>query len=253
MKPYYQHAGITIYHGDCREVLPMLREDQQPDMVVTDPPYGMSFQSNYRAEKHAPIVGDGALDVGMIHRIITHASVAAYVFCRWDNLGDMPPPKSVLAWIKNNWSMGDLQHEHGRQWEAVCFYPGPMHAFRDRIPDVLYGDRTGNELHPTQKPTSILKRIMRATVGSSVLDPYCGSGSTLVAAKGLGIAGIGIEIEERYCEVAARRLSQEILPFTELMGTAMRDADEYVEQRLIEAERSGPETAPVNEELDFAG
>ena len=234
MKPYYEHAGITIYHGDCRELLPMLREDEQPDLVIADPPYGMAFQSNYRAEKHGPIVGDGRLDIETIYKAITCASVAAYVFCRWDNLRDMPPPTSVLAWVKNNWSMGDLLHEHGRQWEAICFYPGPMHVFRFRLPDVVHGDRTGNDLHPTQKPTSVISQLIACSVASSVLDPFMGSGTTLVAAKRAGLTAIGIEIEERYCEIAAKRLSQEVLPFSDLMGTAMRDADEAAEQYLID-------------------
>lgn len=210
LKPYYEEPGITIYHGDCRDILPSL---PKVDLVLTDPPYGMNFQSNYRAIKHLKIVGDDQLDTALISLIINHAERASYVFCRWDNLKDMPPPKSVMAWIKNNWSMGDLIHEHGRQWEAICFYPGLTHEFIKRIPDVINADRTGNFDHPTEKPSGLLRVILEANVGDIVLDPFMGSGTTLRAAKDLGRKAIGIEIEEKYCEIAVRRLRQEVLPF----------------------------------------
>ncbi len=108
-------GNATLYRGDCLEILPTLGK---VDLVVIDPPYGMSFVSNYRLVKHAPISGDDALPLEAIELSIAHASCAAYVFCRWDNIAVMPKPKSVIAWVKNNWSMGDLQHEHGRQWEV---------------------------------------------------------------------------------------------------------------------------------------
>lgn len=90
MKPYYKENGITIYHGDCRDILPTL---PKVDLVLTDPPYGMNFQSNHRAIKHLKIIGDEALDVILIRNIISFAERASYIFCRWDNLKDMPPPK----------------------------------------------------------------------------------------------------------------------------------------------------------------
>ncbi len=205
MIPYYEENGITIYHGDCREILPTL---PKVDLVLTDPPYGIEYQSNHRAVKHRPIVGDASLPVDMIEALIEKASAASYFFCRWDQIAIMPPPKSVLAWVKNNWSMGDLKHEHGRQWEACCFYPGPKHEFISRIPDVIMQDRTDNNLHPTQKPTSLLSKIIKANRGEVVFDPYMGSGSTMIAARNCGRTFIGVEIDERYCEVAVKRLAQ---------------------------------------------
>lgn len=170
-----------------------------------------NHQSNHRGIKHAPIVGDGELPRDAINTAIAKATNAAYVFCRWDNLQEMPKPKSVLAWVKNNWSMGDLNHEHGRQWEAICFYPSSGHEFISRIPDVVTANRTGNPDHPTQKPESLITKLIAANVGDTVLDPFMGSGTTLRAAKDLGRKAIGIEIEEKYCEIAAERLSQEVL------------------------------------------
>ena len=207
---YYEESGIQIHWGDCREILPTL---PKCDLLLTDPPYGMSFRSCYRIVKHDAIAGDAYLPLDLIERAIAHSVRAAYVFCRWDNLVEMPKPRSVLAWVKNNWSMGDLKHEHGRQWEACCFYPKDDHEFIKRIPDVIFDDRTGNDFHPTQKPENLLRIIIAANVGNTILDPFMGSGTTLVAAKNLGRKAIGIEIEERYCEIAANRLRQGVLSF----------------------------------------
>lgn len=207
MKPYYEHAGITIYHGDCREVIP----GASADLVICDPPYGMNFRSCHRIIRHDAIAGDSFLPLDLIEMAIACATRAAYIFCRWDNLIDMPKPQSCIAWVKNNWSMGDLLHEHGRQWEACCFYPKAQHEFIKRIPDVIHEARTGNELHPTQKPENLMRVLIQANVGDAVLDPFMGSGTTLVAAKVLGRRAIGIELEERYCEIAAKRLAQEVL------------------------------------------
>ena len=208
--PYYQEDGITIYNADCRDILPHL---EPVDLVLTDPPYGMSFQSNRRINKHEKICGDDELPLDLIKHAIKKAMCASYVFCRWDNLGSMPQPKSVLCWIKNSWSMGDLKHEHGRQWEALCFYPGPSHEFTKRTSDVLFAKRTGNILHPTEKPVGVLRQIIESNKCHAILDPFMGSGTTLVAAKQLGRKAIGIEIEEKYCEIAVRRLAQGVFKF----------------------------------------
>jgi len=207
-KPYYKDDFVTIYHGDCREIVPHLGKF---DLLLTDPPYGMGFQSNRRSIKHDRIYGDEALPVEFLTQAISLAHRAAYIFCRWENIQELPKPKSVLAWVKNNWSMGDLKHEHGRQWEACCFYANSGHEFLRRIPDVVFADRTGNELHPTQKPESLLSQIIAANVGDTILDPFAGSGTTGRAAKDLGRKCTLIEREERYCEIAAKRMRQEVL------------------------------------------
>ena len=205
---YYQDESVVIYHGDCRDILPSL---PKVDLVLTDPPYGIEFRSNHRIIRHDPLYGDTEFPLALIAQLAVLPTHAAYVFCRWNNLTTMPSPRSVIVWVKNNWSMGDLKHEHARQWEAICFYPGPQHQFIARIPDVIFADRTGNDLHPTQKPLSLCKKILGANVGQVVLDPFMGSGTTLRAAKDLGRKAIGIEIDERYCEIAARRMSQLVL------------------------------------------
>lgn len=208
MKPYYQDNYCTIYHGDSREILPQL---PVVDLVLTDPPYGMKFRSNHRAEKHLPIHGDDFLPLDLIELCIMKATRAAYICCRWTNLKELPGPTSVICWVKNNWGMGDLLHEHARQWEAICFYCKEKHQFIKRPSDVIFADRTGNYYHPTEKPIEIWQQLLEANVGDLVLDPFMGSGTTLVAAKNLGRKAIGIEIEEKYCEVAVKRLRQEVL------------------------------------------
>lgn len=210
MKSYYEDNYCTIYHGDCHEILHQLKN---VDLVLTDPPYGMDYQSNNRFNKHEKIFGDSAFPIDLILSIIDKADRAAYIFCRWDNLVSMPKPKSVLVWVKNNWTAGDLKHEHGRQWEACCFYPKNDHEFIKRISDVIICDRTLNNLHPTEKPEQLMSRIISSNVCESILDPFMGSGTVLRAAKDLGKKCIGIEIDEKYCEIAAKRMSQEVLNF----------------------------------------
>lgn len=107
--------------------------------------------------------------------------------------------------------MGDLEHEHGRQWEAIAFYPQEEHKFIKRIPDVVHAQRTGNNFHPTEKPLELLRILIAANEGDTILDPFAGSGTTGVAAKQLKRNFTLIEISEKYCEIARNRLSQEML------------------------------------------
>lgn len=208
MKPYYSEAGITIYNADCQQAIEYLGDF---DLLVTDPPYGMSYQSNMRLVKHRPIHGDSAFPSGVIRKYLGLAKAAGYVFCRWDNLGQVPPFRSLVVWDKGNNGMGDLAHEHARRWEAICFYPKEGHEFIRRPPDVVSVPRTDNAMHPTQKPVELLEWIIGHNQGDVIVDPYMGSGTTLLAAKNLGRRACGVEIDEEYCEIAARRLSQGVL------------------------------------------
>jgi len=196
-----------IYNMDCLEGLKQM-EDNSVDLVITDPPYGMSFQSNYRKEKHLEIIGDDKLPIEIINECFRVAKKAVYIFCRWDNLYELPKPKSIISWVKNNWSMGDLEHEHGRQWEAICFYPQEEHEFIKRIPDVIHCNRTGNDLHPTQKPVKLIRELIKANKGQLILDPFIGSGTTALACKQLNRDYIGFELEKKYFDIANDRLKQ---------------------------------------------
>lgn len=111
-------------------------------------------------------------------------------------------------WVKNNWSMGDLKHEHGRQWEGCCFYPKEQHEFIKRIPDVITIKRTGNKLHPTEKPSCLIKTIIDSNYGNLILDPFMGSGTTAIACWDCKRDFIGFEIDKEYYDNAVLRLER---------------------------------------------
>jgi len=212
MKPYYEHSGITIYHGDCRDIVPILGFS---GLVLTDPPYGIAHPTNYKAR------GRGKL-----------AACRDYVPFHDDN---KPFDPSWLLTIGDariiwggNWFADKLPNSGGwLVWDkerpddldqATCelawtdcvrgvrrlrlLWNGMMRATKETLS------------HPTQKPERLMGWCMClkwTREFTSVLDPYMGSGATLVAAKNLGRTAVGIELEERYCEIAAKRLSQEVL------------------------------------------
>lgn len=196
-------GNATLYLGDCREILPTL---PPVDALVTDPPYGMAFRSNYRATKHADISGDKTEEL-LAWSCGIPASHSRYIFCRWDNLYSCPKPRSLVTWVKNNWSMGDLEHEHARQTEVMLFYPGPGHFFpRGRPQDVIRAPRTDNDNHPTEKPVQLMQAVIEWT-GGTVCDPFMGSGTTGVAALRLGRKFIGIELDPIHFDTACRRIT----------------------------------------------
>ena len=213
-KPYYEDekAGIVIYHGDCREIIPHL---PKVDLVLTDPPYGIDYQSARRIgwQRKEKIHGDKKFPLWIFD--ILEPRVAMFVWCRWDTLKLLPNPKSFIVWDKGVHSMGDLKHEFGRQWEACAFYVGPEHEFAYRPVDVIRAMRVSPDLmvHPNEKPVEVVAPLIACHEKCTILDPFMGSGPTLRAAKDLGRKAIGIELEERYCEIAAKRLAQEVLPF----------------------------------------
>lgn len=192
--------------GDCLEILPTLGPI---DSLVCDPPYGMSFQSNYRNIQHEKITNDESESL-LVWATKLKARHSSYVFCRWDNLASVPHPKSCITWVKNNWSMGDLNHEHARQTEIVLFYAGEEHRFPDGRPtDVVFSDRTSNENHPTEKPVSLMAKTCSWTIGT-VIDPFMGSGTTGVACLRTGRNFIGIEIDPKHYATACERMAREI-------------------------------------------
>lgn len=206
-------GAATLYLGDCRDIVPSL----QFDSICSDPPYGMNFQSNYRMDKHRKIENDSSEELlqWVCGLTPTHSS---YLFCRWDNLLYVPKPKSCITWVKNNWSMGDLEHEHARQTEIILFYPGPDHDFpKGRPTDMIKAPRTGNNHHPTEKPVQLMMAIIEWTRGI-VLDPFMGSGTTGVAAARLGKKFIGVEIDQQCFDISCKRIEQ-----------AQRQGDMFIE------------------------
>lgn len=215
MTPYYERDGITIYHGDCREVLPTLGP---VDHVITDPPYGIGYSTGrrqYGIRSSTRLVND------LLVAPLLNDTAAVYVFAAPLKLDEVLrvlrsfwDVANVLCWDKGNGTAGDLATTYGQRWEAIVYARRGRPVFKRRDRDVLAFSRGNSRryLHPTQKPISLLRYLIeRHPDASVVLDPFMGSGTTLCAAKDIGRKAIGIEIEERYCEIAAKRLEQEML------------------------------------------
>lgn len=223
-KPYYERDGIIIYHGDCRDVLPTLTLSE---LLVTDPPYGVDYQSNY-TKGSLPITGDdGTLDIISVLSTALRAIVPqrhAYIFGPMD-LSTLPLFSRVeLVWDKGRMGLGDLSLPWSQSHERITFgvYSNRTDADRRNRGGLTARLRRGSVIscgqypthHPTEKPVLLLRQLIESSsvIGEGVLDPFMGSGSTLVAARCEGRAAIGIEIEEKYCEIAAKRLAQGALP-----------------------------------------
>ena len=168
----------------------------------------LAHGQDHRAEKHDEIAGDDDFEL-LQWACALEAKHSKYLFCRWDNISDLPKPKSLVTWVKNNWSMGDLNHEHARQTEVALFYPGPEHYFPNGRPtDVIEAPRTGNDNHPTEKPVMLMWAMLRWTVGR-VADPFMGAGATGIACVQQGRPFVGIELKPKFFDIACRRIEAE--------------------------------------------
>jgi DNA modification methylase len=205
MRPYYEHGGITIYHGDCREILPI-----SCDVIISDPPYGM------------------VVDTGKLQRI----GKPTYEWHGVEHSGGvcvdalLALGKPMILFGANGYCSQLPDHPGWIVWDKQCdgFDQGsPVElAWSNFLTNIRmfrlnyrgFTTRADPKEHPMQKPLALMSWILTLaeTPGGTVLDPYMGSGTTLVAAKQLGRKAIGVEIEERYCEIAAQRLAQEVLP-----------------------------------------
>ena len=208
-KPYYEDEYTRLYHADCKEIISQM-SDKCVDIILTDPPYGQNWKSNnyVGGNPWGDIIGDDRYPVEMIPEFFRLARNAVIAFCRWNNLAEITPqPKSLIVWDKGGGSMGDLEHEYSRQYEVACFWAMENHKWRNGRPhDIIRVNKIHDLKHPTEKNQLLLEKILEQNAGTSVLDCYAGSGSTLGAAKKLRLKSIGIEMEEKYCEVAANRL-----------------------------------------------
>lgn len=223
MRPYYEHNGITIYNCDCLEILPQL---EPVDLVLTDPPYGIgeNNKQNLSREKLAKCknYGDYSWDNKLISddlillvlgagnnlcvfggNYYSHLLHASSCWLVWDkvNYGN-DFADCELAWTNYKSAVRMKKHQWNGMLRKHCEY----------------------REHPTQKPLDVIKWAMQLSPKyDTILDPFMGSGTTLVAAKELHRKAIGIEIEEKYCEIAAKRLSQEVLPFKQPMQPPTRE------------------------------
>jgi DNA modification methylase len=229
MKPYYDHNGITIYHGDCREILPTL---PKVDLVLTDPPYNVRAEDIDLEGRSAMRRDFGAWDEGW------HPAD----FLR-DSFALLREGGSVLSFTSDRLLSAFRENTQFKArgtivWEKLNPAPHPRPAYMNATEWIVWLQKpgaaavwngngctknilrcavcAGNERtdHPTQKPIALLSELIQrhSQIDELILDPFVGSGTTLVAAKNLNRRAIGIELEEKYCEIAAKRLAQEVLP-----------------------------------------
>ncbi len=197
MTPYYDNAGIQIYHGNFMDILPSL---PLADLMLTDPPYGVGF-----AEWDEHISFDWFEKVKHFPRIAFTPGIS--------NIHRYPEPYWIMGWGKPGSTRRNVSGGFN-SWEPVLVY-GKRKIMVDfiNLPDAAnHSDIKG---HPCPKPARLYTFLVKqlSDEGESIVDPFMGSGTTLRAAKDLGRKAIGIEIEERYCEIAAKRLQQEVFDF----------------------------------------
>ena len=213
--PYYQDDHVTIYHGDCREVTGWLAAD----VLVTDPPYGIAHASNRPGAPRRGRQIENDHDVTERDAVLAvWGERPAVVFgsCR------APAPaiavRGTLVWDKGGHvGMGDLSFPWKQNWEHI-YVAGPGFSGRRGTGVLAFNALPpwgGVITHPHEKPVELLRELIGKCPPGVVADPFMGSGTALRAAKDLGRKAIGIELDERYCEIAAKRLAQDVLDFGE--------------------------------------
>jgi site-specific DNA-methyltransferase (adenine-specific) len=225
MKPYYSEKRVTIYHGDCKELIPLISETDRTlaDHVITDPPYDEKTHKGARYDFGATsseIQFDPIDPLSVAPLLCSVAKRWVIAFCSLEMLGAYKEA-SGDRWVRSGfWRRtngvpqftGDRPGQPG-EGIAIMHNPGKkrwnghgQHAFWE-YPIVSNGP------HPTTKPLQLMKRLILDFTDPDdlILDPFMGSGTTVLAAKEMGRRAIGIEIEEKYCEIAVKRLRQEIL------------------------------------------
>jgi DNA modification methylase len=258
MKPYYEDAaaGITIYHADCREVLPSL---PKVDLVLTDPPYGtQDLGGGYgRRQLHSTDGRNGRViandqDLSVIEGsapllyTLTNGSAWLMAFCGARRMIETATIFSSagfeffghMIWDKGQPGLGyTIRYSHE---DVLVFKKGDPARPEPALISVMSstGSRAGLD-HPHEKPVGVMARLVNVcSVDALILDPFMGSGTTLVAAKRLGRRCIGIEIEEKYCAIAAERLERERLT---LFGHA------GIEQDVLPWDEPGPQHSTEKE------
>jgi DNA modification methylase len=207
--PYYERDGITIYNADCRKVLPFL---ERFDLLLTDPPYGIGIakRGTIGTSKAAAVRDYGRSDWDNSTPpswFMQAAQLAAETNIIWGgNYYGLPGSSCWLVWDKDN--TGDFA-DCELAWTNM---ERAVRKFRWRWNGMLQengGAKKEQRFHPTQKPLALMRWCLSLVPdAATVLDPFMGSGTTLVAAKLEGRQAVGIEISEKYCEAAANRLSQ---------------------------------------------
>ncbi len=209
--------------GSCLDHIGKLA-DESVSLVLTDPPYGMNYQSGFRKDAHKKIANDGA-EAGDVVSDALRAlmpklapSAGVFCFCHWDSEREIRAAmeavglkiKSSLIWVKNNTGMGDLNGSFAPKHERILYGVKGSPALYERIPDVIECARENTDRHPTEKPVELLKKLIEVTTanGQLVVDPFGGVASTLVAARDTERSFWGCELEADYHKIGMERLAQ---------------------------------------------
>lgn len=227
MKPYYEDSACTIYLGDCREIMPQLGP---VDHVITDPPYGSDDTHSGHLSSVTLINGEPAGQalgfvgisshemISLAEQFVKIANRWCIFTCEWKYIHALPCLVRMGIWRKPDGAPQFTGDRPGTGWEGVAILHregkkrwngGGKHAFWTHPKGE---NRSG---HPTGKPLGLYTQFVAdfTDEADTILDPFMGSGTTLRAAKDLGRKAIGIELEEKYAEIAARRLQQDVLSF----------------------------------------
>lgn len=220
--PYYEEDGITIYNADCRDVLPQL---EPVDLVLTDPPYGINTKSDGmgKLSPWADLCNAAFWYADWIKscQVKLRHDGALWSFHNWRSMVTFQkascdigwPIESCLIWDKR-WIVPGGPKGLRPSYEMVSLFTMPNFSIENRgIPDikaVQWSSQKPNG-HPAEKPIELCKWLIEISGGETILDPFAGSGTTLVAAKALGLKAIGIELERKYCDIAIERLRQRSL------------------------------------------
>lgn len=225
MEPYYERNGITIYHGDAMGILPTIGG---ADLIVTDPPYTFGIASTGNTATKSGHWGDlmnsaywYAAWIREAYRLTVNRQGAAWIFNSWRSFPILTRAaymaewgiESLLVWDKECIGPGGTRGLRP-SYELVALFTHKDFAIANRgLPDIWRHkwSSTKPNGHPAEKPINLVRQLIDESGGGLVVDPFMGSGTTLKAAQELGQSAIGIEIEERYCEIAARRLAQSSL------------------------------------------
>jgi len=215
MTPYYQDTYTTIYHGDSRVIWPQL---ERADLLLTDPPYGIEYNAQVanlpNSTKRIDVAGDADTMLARWLCSMLWKVDDAVIFgaANWPQL--LPSHGRWICWDKRTMAAADKML--GSPFELA--WMNKASGF-DRMIRKLHGGVVnadgGKRVHPTQKPSGLFMAIMGEIFpdAETIVDPFMGSGSVLLAAKRENRKAIGIEIEEQYCEAAANRLRQGVLDF----------------------------------------
>lgn len=213
------YNGIKLFNDDCFNTLKLIN-DKSIDLVLTDPPYGMSFQSNNRKEKYEKIKNDDNLDwlpslVKEFKRVCKEDS-HLYIWCSWHKIDVFKQEfeklfkiKNIIVWAKNGGGMGDLKGGYGGRHELCLFINNGKDLNGSRDTDVIdKAYRTGNEFHPTQKPVNLMEYLIEksSNKGDLILDCFSGSGSTAIACYNSDRRFIGSELDLKHYQNSLIRI-----------------------------------------------